>query len=508
MNQKQTRATLFAVLAAALITPAAWADPCGMVPPIYTGKTSPIARIGDQQTYVFFKEGVETFVIRPGFTGNVDEFGMLIPFPSPPALRKAPDHIFEHIQAAIDPPEVMVYLHRFGDIENQSFERNSRRELKNNSGGLAVNEVKVIRQEAVGMYEVAVLEAGSSAALKRWMDDHGYQFPVGMDAVCDDYVKDRWCFVAIKTKVGKKADADPQPGQRAIRTGLPNGATFDGAVQAMAFRFPTDELVVPMRLSAFNGGDMHNIIYLLTDSPRRVRFVPEEYVVRQVNGEQLLANMTEPLPLRVIGGTFADIPKSYFTPSLKAQRNPYPRSGAALDLFSSDLLAVQSKQLALPHEETEKRLLAIGERLGLRGGEIDAIHHRSLAEMQKQANEKGAADLKGMTLTIIDGDLPRELIANRNLTFADYRMPQKRNKTEYYNAREKGPQSSQPGVRVTGSLDELQSLHQAESQIAVWPRTFGALIGLTMICFGCGFALRSNRLPKSKHRSGGSSGNA
>ncbi len=63
------------------------ADPCGMVPPVYVGGDSPIARIGIQKTYVFYKNGVETFVIRPGFEGKVDEFGMLIPFPSIPAIR-------------------------------------------------------------------------------------------------------------------------------------------------------------------------------------------------------------------------------------------------------------------------------------------------------------------------------------------------------------------------------------------------------------------------------------
>ena len=42
-----------------------WADPCGMVPPIYVGDEVPIARIGIQKTYVFYKDGVETFVIRP-----------------------------------------------------------------------------------------------------------------------------------------------------------------------------------------------------------------------------------------------------------------------------------------------------------------------------------------------------------------------------------------------------------------------------------------------------------
>ena len=71
-----------------LLASSAAADPCGMVPPIYTGGGQPITRIGEQKTYVFYKDGIETFVIRPGFSGKVDEFGMLIPFPAAPAVRK------------------------------------------------------------------------------------------------------------------------------------------------------------------------------------------------------------------------------------------------------------------------------------------------------------------------------------------------------------------------------------------------------------------------------------
>ena len=51
------------------------ADPCGMVPPIYVGPGVPIARTGDQNTFVFYKNGVETFVIHPGFKGKVEQFG-------------------------------------------------------------------------------------------------------------------------------------------------------------------------------------------------------------------------------------------------------------------------------------------------------------------------------------------------------------------------------------------------------------------------------------------------
>ena len=187
----------------------AWADPCGMVPPVYVGPGVPITRVGEQQTYVFYKDGVETFVIRPGFKGKVDEFGMLIPFPEPPAIRKVPDNIFAHVAAAIDPPEEVVDVRRI----RFQFDNNGPSVVSNgivlHAGGLKFNQVRVLRQEAVGMYEVVVLEAGSPAALKRWMDDHEYKFPVGMEDACGDYIKDKWCFVAVKTNVGQKQGVDP-----------------------------------------------------------------------------------------------------------------------------------------------------------------------------------------------------------------------------------------------------------------------------------------------------------
>src|SRR5436190_12107787 len=88
----------------------ALADPCGMVPPIYVTDNTSLVRVGDEQTYVFYKDGIETFVIRPGFSGKVEDFGMLISFPTPPALRKVSEDIFPQIAKAIDPPEVVVDL--------------------------------------------------------------------------------------------------------------------------------------------------------------------------------------------------------------------------------------------------------------------------------------------------------------------------------------------------------------------------------------------------------------
>lgn len=448
--KKSLIALLVIGVLAPAIAPFAQADPCGMVPPIYTGPGSPIARIGLQKTYVFHKNGVETFVIRPGFTGNVDNFGMLIPFPSPPELRKVPDNVFEQIVNAIDPPEVVI------DLRIMEMARRGSRAFQAQNG-MAIEEklsdtVQVLKEEAVGMYEVAVLAAGSAESLKKWMDQKGYQYPAGMDKVTNEYIKLGWCFVAVKTKVGKKSTADPRPGQRVARPEMPKGSVFDGYVQGMGFRFKSEKLVVPMRLSAFNEGDLRNVVYLLTDGPRKIRSIPEEFVVRQLSGRELYDNVTKPLPLRIIGGTEKDIPVLRRR-NLDSERNPVPQNGVAKELFAADLLAESTGNLSLEHEETEKELLRIGEHFGLRGPEIDNENGVALKELRDKTTKQGLEMLKGMTLTVVDGDFPRQVISNENLTFADYSMPQSLNSTLHYDATLFGPGQKKEGILKVGMID-------------------------------------------------------
>ena len=447
-----TRWLIVVTLAALWCTPnLAAKDPCGMVPPIYTGKGNPITRIGLQQTYVFYKDGIETFVIRPGFQGKVDQFGMLIPFPNPPALRKVPDNVFGQVANAVDPPEVVVNLMPMLAMNSAAPSAGA------GGGGFnfqqeKLGRVKVLKEEAVGMYEVAVLEAGSAKALKRWMDEHGYRFPKGMDKVCEDYVDAGWCFVAVKTRVGQKAGVNPKAGLKKANSKLPSGSVFDGHVQGMGFRFKTKELVVPMRLSAFNDGETRNIVYLLTDQPKKIRAIPEEYVQRQVSGKQLIANLTQPLPLRIIGGTEKDLQK-WHRDNLKTQRNPEPKNGVAKYLFSADMLAVDSGQLSLPHEESEKELLRIGEHFALRGPDIDKSNALALKSEADQVAAASMKDLDKMTLTVIDGDFPREVLAGRNLTFAQYKMPSRRNNSSNYDPKINGPAKKQPGILKIGAID-------------------------------------------------------
>lgn len=437
-----------------LISSPLLADPCGMVPPIYTGPGSPIARTGLQQTYVFFDQGVESFVIRPAFEGKVDNFGMLIPFPTAPALRKVPDDVFEQIANAVDPPEVVVDLR----IRRMRFAMEGA--MAEYDDGMTIREesVTVIKQEAVGMYEVAVLEAGSAAALKTWMDKNKFVYPKGMDKVTNEYIKEGWCFVAVKTKVGAKSGADPRPGQRSAKPEMPAGSVFDGTVQGLGFRFKTDELVVPMRLSAFNQGELRNVVYLLSRGGKKIRAIPEEYVVRQISGKSLVKNLTSPLPLRIIGGTEKDIP-DYRRKTLKKERDPKPHNGLAKHLFASDILATTVAGLSHRHEESEKELLRIGEHFGLRGKEIDQLIRDTGADEAEKLAANAIGKLEELTLTVIDGDFPREVLANDNLRFADFEMAANRNSSLRYNVPTHGPTKQKQGILISWNLDDRSPDH-------------------------------------------------
>ncbi len=425
----KTRLSIVAALATALAATATFAraDPCGMVPPIVLDPSNPaLTRTGVQTTFVFYRNGIEDIVLRPAFKGSVQEFGMLIPFPDPPAIRKAPDDVFAHLKHAVDPPRINPMPPPPGAAMPQGG-----MVLK---GGVDRDSVRVLREEAVGMYQVAVLEAGSAKALDRWMTQHGYVYPEGMDAPCEDYVTAGWCFVAVKAKVGRKSGVEPRPGMR--ETDPSHASAFEGAVQAMGFRFRTKKPVVPMRLSAFNAGALDNLVYVLADSAMRFDELPATMVERTLTGEKLLSHVTDPLPFmtwqeaygwddaRVAAldaGRRKQIVEDYARNVksaekwMEGQRDPTSKNGKAKLLFADDLLAARESRLSHPYEEREKELLAVGEALGLRGGQIDAAHAAAIEKERAAALEGVLAELKGMTMTVIRGDFPRDVIAKKNL---------------------------------------------------------------------------------------------
>lgn len=423
----------------------ALADPCGMVippppPQVLAEGGTTLRRDGAQRTYIAFEDGIETMVLRPGFVGEVDEFGMLIPFPSPPTLRKVDENVFSHVEAAVDPPPLIVDVTYSVVSRGFGFAGLGARGARMGGGGttdgmgtkggggepsLGYYEVAILREEAVGMYEVAVLQAGSPEALQTWMESNGFMFPEGMDEAVWAYVEARWAFVAIKARIGDGAAAVPFPGMRETNTERPEDTDFDGFVQAMGFRFETEEPVLPMRLSAYNAttDTPRNVVYMLTEEPVSIVDLPHDLVKRQVTGKKLREHMTAPLPVWVRTGQASDLHPQALE-QFAEQRAPERFNGVARELIASDLVALEQGKLVLDFESQKTELLNISERLHLRGEEIDARHADEVEAQQSETLASALDRLDDMTLTVLDGYFDVEVLKRQNLRFEPFTMPE------------------------------------------------------------------------------------
>lgn len=218
----------------------------------------------------------------------------------------------------------------------------------------------------------------------------------------------------------------------------------------MGYRFLTPEPVLPMRLATFNeADDRRQVVYLLAEGPRSIAGAPDDLVRRQLAGKKLRSHVTDPLPLRIYGGKYADVPATRLK-ALVARRDPKPHNGFAKELFASDLQAAKTKELSLEHEEEEKELLRIGERFLLRGPEIDALHTAFLQETRTKIADGAITGLDAMTISVIDGQVPLELMRDQDLTFKKYTLVPAKNSSELYDARTLGPGGKKAGVRVDG----------------------------------------------------------
>ncbi len=91
-----------------------------------------------------------------------------------------------------------------------------------------------------------------------------------------------------------------------------------------------------------------------------------------------------------------------------------------------------------------------------------------------------------MTLTVIDGDFPREVIAEQNLTFADFRMAARLNNDRKYDAKLHGPAPVRRGRRISSvelhNSFETQSAKTGNNQFPGW-LSLGAT-GLLLLVIG------------------------
>lgn len=117
--------------------------------------------------------------------------------------------------------------------------------------------VDVISREAVGPYDRAIIRAEAVEPLLQWLDQNGYQVPLGADARLGDYL-DTSVFVALKLLPG--ADSDD--------------------IRPLRLRFTAPAPAIPIRPTALAAEpDMGVVVYMLGDG----RAVPRNYLHVQLN---------------------------------------------------------------------------------------------------------------------------------------------------------------------------------------------------------------------------------
>ena len=193
----------------------------------------------DMHVFINFEDGIERMVVQPAFTGDVDDFGMVVALPSRPVLREAPEHMFndleDHTNPFIPTPVPFMMLEDTDMIN------------------AAIKSVTVVEQKNIGDYVSTVLQAEDEQDLLDWLDDNGYGYSEAAEENFKYYVNEGGhYFVALK-----------------INTEEVQNQTFEeeffGQLKPLEFAFSSEKPIVPIRIMK---GDMDQVsltLYTLGD---------------------------------------------------------------------------------------------------------------------------------------------------------------------------------------------------------------------------------------------------
>ena len=180
--------------------------------------------------------GIETFTVQPKFEGDAENFGMVIPTPGQPKLDEMPRDFFKELA-------VFTILKQRKFPESKYFPLYG---LMRAASGRAIggsfgrsyrqlaSSVRVLESGVVGTLDYKIITAERADDLYAWLRAHEYHY-AGDEATLDHYVRKGWFFTVMKI--------DPKQMKRG------RDGTYQGEVTPTRFRFESDELVYPLRIT-------------------------------------------------------------------------------------------------------------------------------------------------------------------------------------------------------------------------------------------------------------------
>ena len=195
------------------------------------------------------------------FKGSLKDFAMVVPVPvvlQKKDIKVVEQSIFSTLNEYSKPRLVEYYDQ---NPCNQYYDK----ALEGRAPGLSLNEVVVtgvgtakrkseVKIEAkyiVGEYDILILSAKESTALKTWLDDNGYKIPAGAEEVLEPYIKSNLKFFVVKVN---EAEKKKLPGN---------------FLRPIQISFSSPKFMLPIRLGMANAdGDQDMIVYAFTKKGR------------------------------------------------------------------------------------------------------------------------------------------------------------------------------------------------------------------------------------------------
>jgi Na+-transporting NADH:ubiquinone oxidoreductase subunit NqrB len=194
------------------------------------------------------------------FKGNFKDFAMVVPVPvvlEKKDIKVVSQQIFNTLND-YSKPRLVEYYDRNPCEPMMLEDRSVTSAMAGNVSGIRrqsmraeKEKVRIEAQYIVGEYDILILSATESAALKIWLDDNGYKIPKGAEEVLQPYIKSNLKFFVVKVN---EAEKKKLPGDY---------------LRPIQITFHSPKFMLPIRLGMANAdGDQDMIVYAFTKKGR------------------------------------------------------------------------------------------------------------------------------------------------------------------------------------------------------------------------------------------------
>jgi hypothetical protein len=179
-------AALLAALLAAVLLLVQPADGCSPV----MARGAHVAIAGESAIIIWDEQAKKQhFIRRAAFDTKVPYFGFLVPTPTKPELKEAPDEWFSTLEDWTKPPVETRKIPR---------QRTLSRSMMPGNAAPAGKAVEVLDAQRVAGYDAVVLKATDAKALEDWLQKHGYATRPELTKWLEPYIKDGWIITAFQ----------------------------------------------------------------------------------------------------------------------------------------------------------------------------------------------------------------------------------------------------------------------------------------------------------------------